>query len=290
MGTGLIIASLATKALLGGYHLPEDRVYTPRVDVGYEQYNTPSLHKTGDYVLTFDDGPHPVHTPKLLDILKKHNVKATFFILTRKLNNKTLPLFKRILDEGHIAASHDHFHDHNNRIDEKTFKKNVKDSFLKLKEFYKKAGHKFKYPYFRFPYAEYGGNRNYHHMNIIKEVSQELFGKNCIHFTFWDIDSSDWIPKLTGKEVFENLKAYHEGGKYITYEIVRINGKKVIKKKPSFVDKPLGGGVILQHDIQKRTLEGTDMFLNYAKTNYLNIKHLPEVEEFSYDGLGCEFL
>jgi peptidoglycan/xylan/chitin deacetylase (PgdA/CDA1 family) len=131
-------------------------------------------------------------------------VKATFFILTDKLNDKTFPLFKRILDEGHIASSHDQIHDHNNRVDEITFKQKLKNSFIKLNQFYKRAGHEMTTFYFRFPYAEYGGHSQYHHMNVIKEVSQELFGNNCIHFVFWDIDSGDWIPGLSGSQVFQN--------------------------------------------------------------------------------------
>ena len=284
----VLTMGLLTKSLLGIEHLPEDRLYVPQVDTGYEQYNTPSLHKTSKYVLTFDDGPHPRFTEEILDILKQYKVKATFFILTNKLNDKTFPFFKRILDEGHIASSHNHFHDYSDQLNEETFKKNIKDSFLKLHSFYKRAGHEMKTFYFRFPYAQYGGHKYYHHMNVIKEVSDELFGKNCIHFAFWDIDSSDWIPKLTGQEVFENLKAYHEGGKYITYRLARQNGRRIIIKKPTKVDNPLGGGVILQHDIQYRSIEGTKRFLQYAKNNYIDIVPLSSVDEFSYKGLDCK--
>jgi peptidoglycan/xylan/chitin deacetylase (PgdA/CDA1 family) len=281
--------ALAIKAMLGIEHLPEDRLYVPRVDTGYEQYDTPSLHKTNQYVLTFDDGPHPKFTAQILDLLKKHKVKATFFILTHKLNNKTFPIFKRILDEGHTASSHNHYHDYSDRLDEQTFRNNLKQSFIKLKEFYERAGHKMDTFYFRFPYAQYGGHKYYHHMNIIKEVSDELFGKNCIHFAFWDIDSSDWVPGLTGKEVFENIKAYHEGGKYISYKLIRQNGRRTIVKNPISVNNPLGGGVILQHDIQYRTIEGTKRFLEYAQANHIGIRHLPTVDEFSYQGLDCKF-
>jgi peptidoglycan/xylan/chitin deacetylase (PgdA/CDA1 family) len=266
-------------------------MYIPRVDTGYEQYNTPTLHYKSKYVLTFDDGPHPVNTPKILDILKEYNVKATFFVLTHKLNNKNLPLIKRMLDEGHIVSSHDHIHDHNNKVDRATFKKKMTLSFLKLKEFYKKAGHEMTTFYFRFPYAEYGGHRDYHHMNVIQEVSQELFGDNCIHFVFWDIDSGDWIPKLTAKEVSKNIIAHHIGGEYTTYRLGRdSNGRRVILKKKAYVETPTEGGVILQHDIQKRSVEGTRHFLNYTKANNIEIVPLDTVEEFDYKKLNCSFL
>ena len=59
--------------------------------------------------LTFDDGPHPKETYEVLDILKKHNVKATFFVLGT--NAKKYPeLVKREYEEGHYIANHGYSH------------------------------------------------------------------------------------------------------------------------------------------------------------------------------------
>ncbi len=55
--------------------------------------------------LTFDDGPHPVNTPRLLDILKQRNVKATFYVIGT--NVKRYPeIARRIVAEGHEIANH----------------------------------------------------------------------------------------------------------------------------------------------------------------------------------------
>lgn len=55
--------------------------------------------------LTFDDGPDPIHTPRILDILEENNIKATFFLIGS--NIETYPeLVKRIYDEGHIIGNH----------------------------------------------------------------------------------------------------------------------------------------------------------------------------------------
>ncbi len=60
--------------------------------------------------ITFDDGPHPVYTPRVLDILKQYNVRACFFVLGYKA--KTHPeLITRMIAEGHEVASHG-FHHH----------------------------------------------------------------------------------------------------------------------------------------------------------------------------------
>src|SRR5690606_16810957 len=55
--------------------------------------------------LTFDDGPHPVNTPQVLDILKEYGVKGTFFVTGN--NAERYPaLIKRIVDEGHTLGNH----------------------------------------------------------------------------------------------------------------------------------------------------------------------------------------
>ena len=65
--------------------------------------------KPGKIVLTFDDGPDPVWTPKVLDILKEENVKAVFFIVGQ--NGQTNPdIVKRILAEGHEIGNHTFTH------------------------------------------------------------------------------------------------------------------------------------------------------------------------------------
>ncbi|WP_062430871.1 polysaccharide deacetylase family protein [Herbidospora daliensis] len=60
------------------------------------------LHKC--IALTFDDGPWP-YTPALLDTLKKHKAKATFFVLGRKVESRA-DMMKRMVDEGHEIGNH----------------------------------------------------------------------------------------------------------------------------------------------------------------------------------------
>src|SRR6186713_2114621 len=59
--------------------------------------------------LTFDDGPHPVHTAFVLDELKKYNAKATFFCIGKNvLDHPTI--YRRILEEGHAVGNHTQDH------------------------------------------------------------------------------------------------------------------------------------------------------------------------------------
>ncbi|AST05725.1 polysaccharide deacetylase family protein [Anoxybacillus flavithermus] len=62
--------------------------------------------------LTFDDGPDPVYTPQLLDLLKKYNVKATFFVVGWKAE-KYPHLIKRMQEEGHTIGLHHYYHTSN---------------------------------------------------------------------------------------------------------------------------------------------------------------------------------
>jgi len=71
------------------------------------------VERTGDrpglLALTFDDGPDPRWTPDILDILKRENVPATFFIIGK--NGQTYPdLVRRIADEGHEIGNHSFTH------------------------------------------------------------------------------------------------------------------------------------------------------------------------------------
>ncbi len=55
--------------------------------------------------LTFDDGPDPVYTPRLLDILKRYASRATFFMLGERAE-KLPHLVRQIAESGHAVANH----------------------------------------------------------------------------------------------------------------------------------------------------------------------------------------
>jgi hypothetical protein len=105
-------------------------------------------------------------------------------------------------------------------------------------------------------------------------------GENCIHFAFWDHDSGDWIPGMKADEVAQNFRATNEGGKFITYKTVRQNGRVTQIKRQKDITDPVSGGVLLQHDIQLSSVEGTRKILSYVAEQNLSIVPLDEVDEF----------
>src|SRR4051794_16134260 len=71
-----------------------------------------TLHRLSDpkqLALTFDDGPNDPHTLNLLDVLAKHDVKATFFLIGRHVAAKP-EIARRIASEGHAIGNHTFSH------------------------------------------------------------------------------------------------------------------------------------------------------------------------------------
>lgn len=80
-----------------------------------KRHNEPGLvYRHGDITqpkiaLTFDDGPNEPYTSEILDILKKYNVKATFFVLGKNVERYP-DIAKRIVKEGHSIGNHTYDH------------------------------------------------------------------------------------------------------------------------------------------------------------------------------------
>ncbi|MFT6070893.1 MAG: peptidoglycan/xylan/chitin deacetylase (PgdA/CDA1 family) [Bacteriovoracaceae bacterium] len=248
---------------------------------GWSKYLSKSLHGTRKLALTFDDGPHPVNTPRLLDILKKHNVKATFFTMGALI--KEYPsIAKRIVSEGHILAGHDWVHINSNTEPEEVFGSGLKKTVLSIKEH--NSNREF---YYRFPYGAYGNGRGgYHHLNTMKKVSHDLFGENCINFAFWDIDTSDWVSNMTSDNIVQTLMANLNGGE--AYKFKKISNGYT--KERYTIRRPLAGGVVLMHDIHKRTIDATEKFLEKIKGSNIEIVPLDQVREFEFGNAVCELL
>ncbi len=71
--------------------------------------NEASLADNRKIALTFDDGPHPVYTPRLLDGLKERGVKASFFVVGQNAEQNP-ELIQRIQEEGHLLGNHTYSH------------------------------------------------------------------------------------------------------------------------------------------------------------------------------------
>jgi len=81
-------------------------------------------------MLTFDDGPHNPNTTKVLEVLKKHEVKALFFVIGKNIQGNE-NILKQIVEDGHQIGNHSF--SHHNWIDVWPTSK-VKEDFIKCQQ------------------------------------------------------------------------------------------------------------------------------------------------------------
>lgn len=90
---------------------PADTCAATADEHGYFGFYARDPWQAGETVLTFDDGPHPTFTPRVLDALAERKMHATFFVVGRNISRDTYPLVQRMVAEGHILGSHSYSHD-----------------------------------------------------------------------------------------------------------------------------------------------------------------------------------
>ena len=143
----------------------------PVANATYEElakYDAFYAENTQDKVLylTFDCGYENGNTPAILDALKKHNVKATFFVVGNYL--ETSPdLVKRMLEEGHIVGNHSYHHPDMSRMDKESFARELGD----LETLYQQITGTPMVKFYRPPQGKYSENN----LQIAKDLGYKTF-------------------------------------------------------------------------------------------------------------------
>ena len=130
----------------------------------------------GNYIaITFDDGPNPVQTPRLLDILAKRNIKATFFLVGQCV--KEYPaVVERMVREGHELGNHSWSHPNLGKMSDAAVKAQLQDTHDLI---VKTAGVAPKS--FRPPYGSFSPRQ--------QQWAYKEFGYKTI---LWGVDPFDW--------------------------------------------------------------------------------------------------
>ncbi len=155
-------------------------------------------HISNKIALTFDDGPHPETTKKVLDILDSYGVKGTFFVLGK--NVLAYPeVTKAIIDKGHEIENHSHTHpifsqiDQQSQIQEIQATNNAIETVTGIKP-----------QYFRKPYSNLSvidTDESIEYLNYLKDLN--------LRASEYDIDSKDWLvdsPEESVQKVVEAIE------------------------------------------------------------------------------------
>ena len=131
--------------------------------------------------ITFDDGPHPLFTPQILDLLAKYDMKATFFVAGNKVE-RFPEILKRTVKEGHEIGNHTYSHRYSKRISSSDY----------LSELQKTDDMIMKYTG-RKPtlFRPVGG---YYNETIVNTVIQN---NQLVILWSWDHDAKDWQKPST---------------------------------------------------------------------------------------------
>ena len=213
------------------------------VSIGVFESSYPELknnfeHTIGTIYLTFDDGPGE-YTAKLLDILKKYNVKATFFVTGYGDD----AIIQREHDEGHTVALHTFSHKYN------IVYSSVENYFNDLSQIADRVkritGEDSKI--IRFPggssntvSAKYDGP-----IRIMSVLSQEVLARGYVYFD-WNVDSNDAGNINSADTVYENV-------------VTRLRE---------------GANVVLQHDIKGFSVDAVERIIEYGLANGYDFKAL----------------
>lgn len=154
--------------------------------------------------LTFDDGPSPNVTPKILDILKKENVKASFFVIGKYVDSYP-EITRRAYEEGHFIANHSY--DHDNKIlykSESSFMDEIKKTDLAISNAIGIEG--YSSHIFRFPTGYMSSNHKSQKRNCLKLLSQ-------MDYTYidWNCLNNDSMKKYSKEQLLANLKKTIKG-------------------------------------------------------------------------------
>jgi len=142
--------------------------------------------------LTFDDGPIPEVTPWVLDLLAKHGIYATFFMVGDNIR-KYPETFKQVVEAGHRIGNHTFNHI-------KGFE-HSRESYLANTNEANKLMHT---DLFRPPHG---------HMRIAQYWELKKYYK----IIMWDLVTRDYSKKRNGPQVLENVKRYVRNGSIITF-------------------------------------------------------------------------
>jgi len=162
--------------------------------------------------LTFDDGPVPEVTPLLLDILKRENVTATFFMVGENAANH-LELLQRVLDEGHRVGNHTYNHFRGTKYNVTTYIANVVQAANVL------GGTLL----FRPPYGR-----------LTRDEKSTLLAQDY-KIVLWDILTHDYDAAYSAEKIVGIVRKHVRNGSIINFHDSVKSGERMLSAVPQVI-------------------------------------------------------
>jgi peptidoglycan/xylan/chitin deacetylase (PgdA/CDA1 family) len=157
----------------------------------------------GRIALTFDDGPDPHSTPRILAVLRKQHIKATFFVVGQQVE-KHPDILRRIVDEGHAIGNHSYDHADMSRLTPGQMRlelQRTQEAVDKALGYHYRMG--LMRPPYGNPYVE-GSDALLTFRRVVRE--EQLFPVN------WTIDSQDYVMDGNPQGVVDNVTSQNGAG------------------------------------------------------------------------------
>jgi peptidoglycan/xylan/chitin deacetylase (PgdA/CDA1 family) len=149
---------------------------------------------------TFDDGPHPVATPFVLDTLKQFNARATFFCIGKNVVAHP-DIYKRILNEGHATGNHTFNHLNGWKTSDSEYIKNIGEARKYIDS-----------RLFRPPY----GRISKFQIRLLT-ASENVKQKTVFKIIMWDVLSGDFDLSLSADKCVKNITANAREGSIVVF-------------------------------------------------------------------------
>lgn len=160
-------------------------------------------HAKETVYLTFDDGPIPEVTPWVLDELKKHNAKATFFCIGENVK-KHPEIFGRILSEGHSVGNHTYNHLKGTKTETSEYVENVEKAARQLIEYGSEVPNNSEL-LFRPPYGK------------ITSEQAKILQKKGFKIVMWTLISYDYDATVSEEKCLQNVLQNIQLGSIIVF-------------------------------------------------------------------------
>ena len=156
--------------------------------------------------LTFDDGPHPLITPKVLEILKRYDAKATFFCIGN--NVKKYPeTFQLIKNEGHSVGCHTFNHENGWKTKTSDYLKSFQDANELI------HSNLFRPPHGKIKRTELKKLKTLNFLN-----NSKLYTLNStLKIIAWTVIAYDWDHALSPEDVYQNVIQNADDGAIVAF-------------------------------------------------------------------------